>query len=170
MNKKSWWMLTVILCYGLTLHAQPKGEAYFTKEEMPDMVKFLPAPPDSTSVDFARDLHRYFWGKEMRNHPERAAMAKRDAVFSLETILTEYEEAFGMKITQEGTPEIYKVLLDGTETAQKIGSNPKRYYMRRRPFMRFNEPTLYPQDDDELRHNGSYPSGHTILRRCSLAE
>ncbi len=163
MNKKSWWMLTVILCYGLTLHAQPKGEAYFTKEEMPDMVKFLPAPPDSTSVDFARDLHRYFWGKEMRNHPERAAMAKRDAVFSLETILTEYEEAFGMKITQEGTPEIYKVLLDGTETAQKIGSNPKRYYMRRRPFMRFNEPTLYPQDDDELRHNGSYPSGHTIL-------
>jgi acid phosphatase (class A) len=68
-----------------------------------------------------------------------------------------------MKITQEDTPEIYKVLLDGTETAQKIGSNPKRYYMRRRPFMRFNEPTLYPQDDDELRHNGSYPSGHTIL-------
>lgn len=163
MNKKTLWMLAVILCYGLTLQAQPKGESYFTKDEMPDMVKFLPAPPDSTSVDFARDLHRYFWGKEMRNNPERAAMALRDAVFSLETILTEYEEAFGMKITKEGTPEIYKLLLDGTETAHNIGSNPKRYYMRRRPFMRFNEPTLYPQDDDELRHNGSYPSGHTIL-------
>ena len=163
MNKKTLWMLAVILCYGLTLQAQPKGEPYFTKDEMPDMVKFLPAPPDSTSVDFARDLHRYFWGKEMRNNPERAAMALRDAVFSLETILTEYEEAFGMKITKEGTPEIYKVLLDGTETAHNIGSNPKRYYMRRRPFMRFNESTLYPKDDEDLRHNGSYPSGHTIL-------
>ena len=136
MNKKTLWMLAVILCYGLTLQAQPKGEPYFTKDEMPDMVN---------------------------NNPERAAMALRDAVFSLETILTEYEEAFGMKITKEGTPEIYKVLLDGTETAHNIGSNPKRYYMRRRPFMRFNESTLYPKDDEDLRHNGSYPSGHTIL-------
>jgi len=163
MNKKTLWMLAVILCYGLTLHAQPRGDAYFTKSEMPDMVKFMPAPPDSTSVDFARDLHRYFWGKEMRNNPERSAMAIRDAVYSLETILTEYEEAFGMKISKEATPEIYKVLLDGTETANNIGSYPKRYYMRRRPFMRFNEPTLYPQGDEELRGNGSYPSGHTIL-------
>lgn len=35
--------------------------------------------------------------------------------------------------------------------------------MRRRPFMVFNEPTLYPEDEEALRKNGSYPSGHTIL-------
>jgi acid phosphatase (class A) len=35
--------------------------------------------------------------------------------------------------------------------------------MRRRPFMRMHEPTLYPQDEPALRKNGSYPSGHTIL-------
>ena len=27
---------------------------------------------------------------------------------------------------------------------------------------RSNEPTSYPQDEEELRNNGSYPSGHTI--------
>ena len=92
-------------------------DAYFTTAEMPDMVKFLPAPPDSTSVDFARDLHRYFWGKEMRNHPERAAMAKRDAVFSLETILTEYEEAFP-------GPEV----LDRCTTLTYLGEEGDRLY------------------------------------------
>jgi acid phosphatase (class A) len=35
--------------------------------------------------------------------------------------------------------------------------------MRKRPFMRFNEPTLYPADEPALRKNGSYPSGHTLL-------
>ena len=35
--------------------------------------------------------------------------------------------------------------------------------MRKRPFVRFNEPTLYPEDEPHLRKNGSYPSGHTLL-------
>ena len=35
--------------------------------------------------------------------------------------------------------------------------------MRKRPFMRFHEPTLTPSDEASLRKNGSYPSGHTLL-------
>jgi acid phosphatase (class A) len=35
--------------------------------------------------------------------------------------------------------------------------------MRKRPYMRFNEPTLVPEDEEALRTNGSYPSGHTLL-------
>ncbi len=163
MKKTCFWMLTAILFCGLNAHAQKKAEPYFTKQEMPDMLQFMPGPPDSTSVDFARDVSRYFWGKQMRQDKERADMAKRDAVFGMSVIATEYEEAFGMKISPEETPEIYKVLLDGTTTCQRVCSLPKRHYMRRRPFMVFNEPTLYPQGDDELRGNGSYPSGHTAL-------
>ena len=56
----------------------------------------------------------------MRHDPERAAEATRDAVYGLETILTEFEEAFGMKISKEDTPEIYKVLLEGTATCDSI--------------------------------------------------
>ena len=138
-------------------------DAYFTTSEMPDMMVFLPGPPDSTSVAFMNDVARYYWGKEMRNDPERAAEATRDAVYGLATILEEFEEAFGMKISQEETPEIYKVLLEGTATCDSIGTIPKRTYMRRRPFMVFNEPTLYPEAEETLRKNGSYPSGHTIL-------
>jgi len=162
------WMLAAILTLSgnMTAHAQdeqPVVDAYFTTSEMPDMMKFLPGPPDSTSVAFMNDVARYYWGKEMRNNAERAAEAKRDAVYGLATILTEFEEAFGMKVSQEETPEIYKVLLEGTATCDSICTIPKREYMRRRPFMVFHETTLAPDDEEALRKNGSYPSGHTLL-------
>ncbi len=153
------------LCLTMTALAQDKEtvNAYFTTGEMPDMMYFMPGPPDSCSAAFANDVNRYYWGKQMRNDPERAAEATRDAVYGLSTILTEFEEAFGMKISKEETPEIYKVLLEGTATCDSICTIPKCKYMRRRPFMVFNEPTLYPEDEPALRLNGSFPSGHTTL-------
>jgi len=163
--KKFLAMAAAAMMAATNLSAQEEEvvNAYFTQGEMPDMMVFLPGPPDSTSVAFMNDVARYYWGKEMRNDPERAAQATRDAVYGLATILTEFEEAFGMKITKEDTPEIYKVLLEGTATCDSICTRPKREYMRRRPFMVFNEPTLYPEDEPALRLNGSYPSGHTML-------
>ena len=138
-------------------------DAYFTTGEMPDMMVFMPGPPDSSSVAFANDVNRYFWGKEMRKDPERAAQAVRDAVYGLATILTEFEEAFGMKITKEDTPEIYKVLLEGTATCDSICTLPKTRYGRTRPFVRFNEHTLVPELEEELNPHKSFPSGHTLL-------
>ena len=163
--KKILMMATAAMMAATNLSAQEEEvvNAYFTTGEMPDMMVFLPGPPDSTSVAFMNDVARYYWGKEMRKDPERAAEATRDAVYGLETILTEFEEAFGMKVTKEDTPEIYKVLLEGTATCDSICTRPKREYMRRRPFMVFNEPTLYPEDEPALRKNGSFPSGHTLL-------
>ena len=142
---------------------QEKPSLYFTAEEMPDMMVFMPGPPDSTAVGFTNDVSRYFWGKQMRHDAVRAAEATRDAVYSMETILTEFEEAFGMKISKERTPEMYKLLEEATATCDKVSTLPKQKYMRRRPFMVFNEETLYPKDEPALRKNGSYPSGHTIL-------
>ena len=163
--KKILMLAAVAMMTATNLSAQEEEavNAYFTTDEMPDMMVFLPGPPDSTSMAFMNDVARYYWGKEMRNDPERAAQATRDAVYGLETILTEFEEAFGMKVTKEDTPEIYKVLLEGTATCDSICTRPKREYMRRRPFMVFNEPTLYPEDEPALRKNGSFPSGHTLL-------
>ena len=163
--KKILAMAAVAMMTAVNLSAQEEEvvNAYFTQGEMPDMMVFLPGPPDSTSVAFMNDVARYYWGKGMRHDPERAAQATRDAVYGLETILTEFEEAFGMKVTKEDTPEIYKVLLEGTATCDSICTRPKREYMRRRPFMVFNEPTLYPEDEPALRLNGSFPSGHTLL-------
>ena len=164
--KKYLVMVAAAMMAAVSVYAQDEErvvDAYFTTGEMPDMMVFLPGPPDSTSVAFMNDVARYYWGKEKRKDSERADEARRDAVYGLATILTEFEEAFGMKISQEETPEIYKVLLEGTATCDSICTIPKRSYMRRRPFMVFNESTLTPEDDEALRKNGSFPSGHTLL-------
>ena len=35
--------------------------------------------------------------------------------------------------------------------------------MRTRPFVQFNEPTPVPNDEEVLKNNSSYPSGHTTM-------
>lgn len=164
-EKKLFVMIAAIMMAAASVNAQEERtvDAYFTADEMPDMRLFMPGPPDSTSVAFANDVSRYFWGKEMRMDPERAEQAKRDAVYGLATIIEEFEEAFGMKISQEQTPEIYKVLLEGTATCDSICKNPKTTYGRTRPFVRFNEHTLAPDLEPELNPHKSFPSGHTLL-------
>ena len=165
MEKRLFVVAVVAMLAAASVNAQEETavDAYFTADEMPDMRLFMPGPPDSTSVAFANDVSRYFWGKEMRMDPERAAQARRDAVYGLPTILEEFEEAFGMKISQEETPEIYKVLLEGTATCDSICKNPKTHYGRTRPFVRFNEHTLAPELEEELNPHKSFPSGHTLL-------
>lgn len=162
---KKIYLLMMGLGLAMTLQAQDEknAEAYFTTVEMPDIMQFMPGPPDSTSVGFANDVSRYYWGKEMRKNEERASQARRDAVYGLATIFEEYEEAFGMRITKEEMPEIYKVLLDGTSTCDSICSLPKKRYARTRPFIRFHEHTLAPDLEQELNPHKSFPSGHTIL-------
>ena len=165
MKRKHIWMLAAILVCGLGSVSAQDAEpvhTYFTKEQMPSLLKSLPAPPDTIGEAFAHDIMRYMWGKQMRQ-TERGSIAIRDAVFGVQTICNEYSEGFGLQISAEGTPEIYKLLRDGTATIQLIGENPKAYYNRKRPFDRFKEPSLCPWDDEALSHNGSYPSGHTIL-------
>ena len=138
-------------------------DAYFTTAEMPDMIKWCPAPPDTVGPAFAFDIMQYMWGKQMRNCKERADIAIRDAVYGLDCIIREFSEPFGLQISKEETPEIYKVLREGTATCDSICTLPKKYYMRKRPFMRFHESTLTPDDEPALSKNGSYPSGHTLL-------
>ena len=156
-------LLAVVMTASISATAQSDVEAYFTSKEMPDMLKWCPAPPDTVGPHFGYDIMQYMWGKQMRLNKERAAIAVRDAVYGLDCIIREFSEPFGLQISKEETPEIYKLLRDATATCDSICTLPKRYYMRKRPFMRFHEQTLYPKDEPALRKNGSFPSGHTIL-------
>ena len=47
---------------------------YCGVDELPDLIKCLPAPPEPGSADFARDVARYEWGKEQRKDPEASGM------------------------------------------------------------------------------------------------
>ena len=101
--------LTVAAVSAMAQSDQSPVDAYFTTSEMPDMLKWCPAPPDTASSAFAYDITQYFWGKKMRNCKERADIAIRDAVYGLDCIIREFSEPFGLQISKEETPEIYKV-------------------------------------------------------------
>lgn len=147
--------------------AQESAQQYFTVDEMPNLIQILPAPPDSSSVAFAHDVTQYMWGKAQRLDPVRSAIAINDAEYSLDNLIRIFSEPFGMSISFEETPEIFRLLRDFTATCDNICKSIKVYYMRKRPFMLFNEHTLTPSYEEELIVNGSYPSGHTIFGWCA---
>ena len=160
---KKYMMTALLMTAAVCVQAQSKPEPYFSFRELPNMLKWCPAPPDTTGAAFTYDIMQYMWGKEMRQNKERADIAIRDAVYSLECIAQEFSEPFGLTISEENTPEIWKLLRDAKATCENMGGFPKYYYKRKRPFMRFQESTATPQFEPDLRRNFSFPSGHTIL-------
>ena len=156
-------IVIVAICSLLALTGFAQNpKTYFSMDQMPDLVKCLPAPPDTSSAEFALDVQRYQWGKTMRSDSLRAAQAIRDAIWDLDTLAAIFSEPFGMKITPKETPEIYKAFMQGVATIQQVRVRPKAYYHRLRPFEFFGEHVLDLSEEAGLRGEGSYPSGHTI--------
>ena len=57
-----------------------------------------------------------------------------------------FSEAFGIKISKETTPEIYKLVLNMREDAGDLATrSAKDHYMRVRPFAFYNEMTCNPR-------------------------
>ncbi|MCR4921163.1 MAG: phosphatase PAP2 family protein [Bacteroidaceae bacterium] len=154
--------LATTIVLALSVSAQQAAVTpYLTVEQMPDLIKCLPAPPAFDSPEFAYDMMRYAWGKQQRLDAERAAIARRDAVWSYEALVGEFAVPFGLEVTAEATPEIWKLLETSLTTTDAIRVAPKAHYLRQRPFERFQD-KLLTDEEDELRGEGSYPSGHTM--------
>ena len=153
---KKYMMMTVLMMAVVSASAQSKPEPYFSFRELPNMLKWCPAPPDTVGAAFAYDIMQYMWGKEIRQKDKaRTEIAIRDAVYSLECIMQEFSEPLGLQMSEEETPEIYKLLRDAKATCENISNFPKFYYKRIRPFMRFHEHTATPQFEPDLRRNFS---------------
>lgn len=153
-------ILLVVMLFGMAATAQ---RPLLDSLQMPNAVHFLPPPPDTASAAFQYDRTQYHWGMEQRKDPVRLAIAVNDAIWSVDNICKIYSGVLGIDISQENTPAIYRMLTLGLLTTDQAGKLPKNHYMRTRPYVFFNEPTIYPSDEKWLRTNGSYPSGHTIL-------
>lgn len=153
-------ILLAVMLFGMAATAQ---RPLLDSLQMPNAVHFLPPPPDTAGAAFQYDRAQYRWGMEQRKDPVRLAIAVGDAIWSVDNICKIYSGVLGIDISQENTPAIYRMLTLGLLTTDQAGKLPKNHYMRTRPYVYYNEPTIYPGDEGWLRNNGSYPSGHTIL-------
>jgi len=161
-TKMNFWLLAAVLFLGCStaLWGQ-NAKAYIPVEQLPDLIQCLPAPPAKDSPAFQYDKQRYKWGKQQRKNAARADMAKRDAVWTDEALMAELSVPFGMELSAQKTPAIWNVVVRGYRTVNQMRVAPKAHYQRIRPFVYFKEPTL-TGEDDALRGEGSYPSGHTM--------
>ena len=158
--------IAILTISGTSVHAagdETNGHAYFTKAELPDMTKILPPFPEFESARFVADQTQHLWGKRMRQDEARAAQAKSDAVYSMQTVIDAYSPLFGLEITKDDTPAIYVVLQDVLASCDSIYSGAKAKFDRQRPYAYYDEGTLIPEKEEKHRNEGSYPSGHTVF-------
>ena len=165
-------MATSLLFFGaasIDCHAQksddkPKGASvqtvYMDAEQLPDAYVYLPAPPKPGDPLFAGDLAYYEWGKSLRA-TERGARAHDDAASSLDYLAQILEPAVGIRISNENTPNLYRLLSKSMQTANSATRKAKQYYNRVRPYVEFSEGTGVPEEEEGSRKSASYPSGHT---------
>ena len=159
-------LLIFFFCSTLIICAQdkerrPNNSTYFSTNELPDPCAYLPVPPDTASNLFVDDFMRWIWGKSIRN-TERGKQASWESLYGVKRMATVFGEALDMTISEEETPAIWRLLQRVGETGNKATGKAKRKYMRVRPFARMNEHVWGEFDNEwDLRHNGSYPSGHT---------
>lgn len=139
-------------------------ESYFLLEgEAPNSLKILPPPPAVESVAFLYDKARYDWGKSLRG-TERGEQAVEDARLGGDGVARAFSEAFGVEISSDQTPQLYRLLAGMREDAGELATrDAKEHYNRQRPFAFFGENTCNPEQQQDLAGNGSYPSGHTSI-------
>jgi len=156
-------LIVLLICAaGFSVAGQEVETApYFPVDSMPYAGIYLPAPPDTCSPLFTDDLMQWMWGKSMRA-TERGQRASWESLYSYDRMCEIYSQALGFTVSREATPAIYRLITRGQVVSAQAVDKAKAKYMRKRPFARMNEHVGGEFDDEEdLRGNGSYPSGHT---------
>jgi acid phosphatase (class A) len=137
-------------------------EGYLSKEEQLDSKVFvLPSPPEDSALQ-AMDTA---WADNMQalRGTARYDLATTDADLHFPAPADVFSCALGISVSEEDTPALYMLLW---RTLTDIGLAPytaKNAYQRERPFMVRGETVCTPGDEEALRKDGSYPSGHTAL-------
>jgi acid phosphatase (class A) len=147
--------------------AHPMSEApklssgYLAKADRPDSLKFVPPPPAAGSAAQARDDAAAKAAVALQGG-DRWRLATRDADLRMPQAAAQaFSCALGVQMTPEKAPRLMSLL---SRTLSDLGLSTygaKTKYMRPRPFTVDGAPTCTPQFENVLRHDGSYPSGHS---------
>lgn len=154
------WLLLVLIMTASHAHAT-RSNVYLVSGDMPNPLLYLPAPPDTTVLALNGDYARWTWGKSVRPTP-RGEMANDDEMFGIQRMCTIYSDIFGIDISEQSTPAIYRLMKRSGETGSLSCLAMQLNYFRKRPFVLMNEPTWGTYDSyEELSRKSSYPSSHT---------
>lgn len=130
--------------------------------DLPDSLRLLPAPPGDGTAAFAQDKAVSRASQKLRGSA-RYTQAAVDANLAFPRAASTFACALGAPITSEESPYLYQLLRRAMTDAALATYGAKDHYKRVRPFVYFNEGTCTPDDEEFLRGDGSYPSGHSSI-------
>jgi acid phosphatase (class A) len=173
-NKIIWILVSLAIIAGCAGHAgQTKPAAvpeihpgilagYLDAKMLPDSLALLPSPPAEGSAALALDEEVSRKNLALRNTP-RWDLAAEDAELMFPEAADTFSCALGIPITERNTPHLYMLLRRTLADAGLSTYTAKNHYQRQRPFMVNNAPICTPEEEAQLRKDGSYPSGHTAI-------
>ncbi|MET0496928.1 MAG: phosphatase PAP2 family protein [Steroidobacteraceae bacterium] len=133
---------------------------YLAKDALPDSRVLSARPPAAGSTAQALDdeVSRQYLALQGTARWDLAAL---DANLNFPQGAQVFSCVLNAPVTPEATPVLYTLLRRSMNDAGGSTGPAKGLYQRARPFMVNGKPTCTPADEDILRKNGSYPSGHS---------
>ncbi len=131
-------------------------------KDTPDSLKLVPPPPATGSAAFARDEEASKESFAVRG-TERWDQAFKDSILQFPAAADAFTDVIGFQISEGKTPFLYQLMRRTLADAGLSTYTAKNHYQRKRPFMSNGQPICTPDDEEALRSDGSYPSGHTAI-------
>jgi acid phosphatase (class A) len=135
---------------------------YLGAGRLPDSAALLPTPPAEGSAAAMADLEAYQVTRALKGTP-RWTQAQADNELKFPQAIHSYSCTLGISITEEGTPHLYTLMRRTLTDAGFSTYRAKQMYQRTRPFALLEEESCVPHEEEMLRGDGSYPSGHAAL-------
>lgn len=135
---------------------------YLQGTERADSLAMLPPPPAPGSAAFDNDEAVHAAAVKLKGTP-RWELAALDAELVKPSMLQTFSCALGVPVNQIDTPNLTRLLRRTLSDSSLSTRGAKVHYQRVRPFVAHGEGTCLPGDEESLRKNGSYPSGHTAI-------
>ncbi|HYG05413.1 MAG TPA: phosphatase PAP2 family protein [Stenotrophomonas sp.] len=148
--------------HGPVPELKPGVPAGYLGRDLPDSLALLPPPPAAGSAAFANDQAMHAAAQRFVGTP-RYAQAARDADLAFPVASNNFACALGVPINAQATPRLYLLMQRTMVDAGLATYAAKEHYQRTRPFVVHDEHTCLPRDEQALRSDGSYPSGHTSI-------
>ncbi len=137
-------------------------QGYLPMDDPLRTVEIVPPAPEAGSPRQALDDEIARRSLALRGSA-RWELAAKDAYLGFPGAQEAFTCATGLPISEDTTPQLYRLLRRTLADVGLASYSAKNAYQRERPFMVNGEPTCTPQDEEALRQDGSYPSGHTSI-------
>lgn len=137
-------------------------QGYLPPENMPNSLLLVSPPPEEGSAAWELDMEMAAKFVAMEDDVRKEQAAK-DAILHFPEAVDAFTLVLDVKISEENTPLVYMILRRTLADAGLSTYAAKNHYQRKRPFMVNGHATCTPEEEEFLREDGSYPSGHTAI-------